>query len=75
MYKVIESRVIVDEREEVTYGLRRTDGTAVTDVSPNKNEVERSAVYFNEIGVSSWNLKEIISDVLDTEMGLEKFYI
>ena len=75
MYEVIESRVMVDEREEVTYSLRHTDGTVVEDVSPNRVEAERLSKYYTKMKVSPWNLEEIISDILDTEMGLEEFYI
>ena len=71
MYKVIESRVIVDEREEVTYGLRHTDGTVVEDVSPNREEAERLAAYFNKKGVSSWNLEEIACDEIDKTNGYD----
>ncbi len=75
MYEVIESRVIVDEREEIIFGLRHTDETILEDVSPNRVEAERLAKYYTKMKVSPWNLEEIISDILDTEMGLEEFYI
>lgn len=71
MYEVIESRVMVDEREEVTYGLRHTDGTVVEDVSPNREEAERLAAYFNKKGVSSWNLEEIACDEIDKTNGYD----
>lgn len=71
MYEVIESRVMVDEREEVTYSLRHTDGTVVEDVSPNRAEAERLAAYFNERGVSSWNLEEIAIDEIDKTNGYD----
>ena len=66
---------MVDEREEVTFGLRHTDGTVVEDVSPNRVEAERLAKYYTKMKVSQWNLEEIISDILDTEMGLSLIHI
>ncbi len=71
MYEVIKSRVMVDEREEVTYGLRHTDGTMVADISPNREEAERLAAYFNKKGVSSWNLEEIAGDEIDKTNGYD----
>jgi hypothetical protein len=71
MYEVIESKVIVDEREEVTYSIRHDDGTVVEDVSPNREEAERLAAYFNKREVSSWNLGEIAIDEIDKTNGYD----
>lgn len=71
MYEVIKSRVMVDEWEEVTYGLQHTDGTVVEDVSPNREEAERLAAYLNKQGVSSWNLEEIAIDEIDKTNGYD----
>ena len=71
MYEVIESKVIVDEREEVTYSIRHDDGTVVEDVSPNREEAERLAAYFNKREVSSWKLGEIALDEIDKTNGYD----
>ncbi len=71
MYEVIESRVIVDEREEIIFGLRHTDETILEDVSPNRVEAERLAKYYTKMKVSPWNLEEVVYDMLDTPGGME----
>lgn len=71
MYEVIESRVMVDEREEVTFGLRHTDETIVEDVSPNRVEAERLAKYYTKMKVSPWNLEEITIDEIDKTNGYD----
>ena len=41
------------------------------DVSPNREEAERLAAYFNKKGVSSWNLEEIACDEIDKTNGYD----
>lgn len=70
MYKVLESKIELEGKEEIVYDLQHEDGTTVKNVSPNKAEAERLADYYTKAGLSSIHLKEAVSDMIDTPEGL-----
>ena len=71
MYTVIETKVMVDEKEGVTYGIRHDDGTVKNDVSPNREEAERLAAYFNEHNLAPYQLDDVIADMSDSNQGYD----
>lgn len=71
MYKVIASKIESEGKTEIVYGLKHDDGTVMEDVSPDKATVERLAEYYTKMGVSPWNLEEVVKDMIDTVCGLD----
>lgn len=72
MYKVIETKIISEGKEERVYGLQHEDGTAMKNVSGNKLEAERLAEMFSKMKLAPYQLKDVLEDMVDTPEGYEK---
>lgn len=64
MYKITEEKIFVDGAEATVYGILHDDGTCVHDVSADKSEAEHMADLFNEQGLSSCQLRDVITDMI-----------
>lgn len=71
MYNVIKTNIISEGEEKAVYGLKHEDGTIVENVSANETVAERLAEFFSEQGLASYQLEDVLSDMIDTENGLE----
>lgn len=73
MYEVIKTKIILEgeTQKKTTYGLRHDDGTVFEDVSANREEAERLARYFTEQGLAPYQLKDVLTDMIDTGNGFE----
>lgn len=74
MYKVLESKIELEGKEEIVYSLQHEDGTTINNVSPNRAEAERLADYYTKAGLSPIHLKEVVSDMIDTPDGLNTMF-
>lgn len=69
VYKVIERQIAIEGEKKTVYGLRHEDGTVIEDVSGNKKEVDRMAEWFSEMELSSYQLNDVLTDIVDTPNG------
>lgn len=69
MYKVIETKIISEGKEERVYGLQHADGTVMKNVSGNKAEAERLAEMFSEMKLAPYQLNDVLEDMVDTTNG------
>lgn len=71
MYNVIETKITIEGKEELVYGLSHEDGTAVENVTANKNEAEHLAQYFTKENLASYQLEDVVHDMTDSENSFD----
>ena len=65
MFTLIAEKIdSVDFGAIETYGIRASDGTAVQDISCQKNQVAKMVDLFNRMEVSSLHMRDVVEDLL-----------
>lgn len=65
MYFITKEKRIFEDEEYTVYGIRYDDEIHISDISANRNEVKKLVKMFNDGGLASYQMHDVLLDMID----------